>query len=670
MPEQAQQQAQGQGTLIAPVEDGPWGKGADSYLEPTQVDKGFYRWGVNVTNRGGVVRTRPGFAVIPVTGALGQPTIGVPRGTTIFTDKYEKTFLVIAIDGQILYLAYPFEGDWTAIPQLFFGGQGPVVFTRCIIAVTEDALGNLTDIDPAPVLIIQDGFSRAGYWDGTNARHLNPAKKVPFNGPSETPIGLWAEWSGNRYFVSDGNRVRASNLLNPIKFTEEDLLEEGGFLVFPGRVTGMTNTRDFQNLLVFTDNTTSSLMSSLIDRTQWATTQGFQTVMFNGIGCVGGFAITTQWGLKWWYSHDGLMSLDEGVKSYQSSKVTYKDRDMAWSKGNISTAFKKNIALGAYENLLQVSVPSGDIYNMHTWVMDESPLDNQTYWGYFGLPAWTGVWEGIRPIQWVTAAIKGVNRTFCLSKDYNGQNNVWEAVIGSRVDQTVDAEMNRVVKDITCSLETKLIGYDGNYKFFRLAEIYLDNVEGEVDLTVSYAPRRGGYKVVLRKHIISSDWIIQNPNTEIVAPGGEPYNQPFIFDATRPQSRVVRTISEAKTYFGPKSGDDAYQGVQTSANVPFPRQKDYAFSLLLQWTGRMSISSVRMYFDAEEQEVEGIAEADETTDRFVDMAGINKLMPAPKTPYVIDQESMDFESNVITGTAPLWIDMHPDTLETPLYQST
>lgn len=666
MPEQKQQ-----GSILAPVEDGPWGKGVDSFLESTQVQKNFYRWGVNVTNRGGVVATRPGLSAIPVTwdGQPGVPVFGQPRGLTVFTDKNDNTYLVVAVRTVILYLKYPFDDDWTWLRALSFGGTGPVVFTRCTQSVIEAADGTLTDIDPIPMLIIQDGFSRAGMWDGTTARHLNPAKKVPFNGPSETPIGLWAEWSGNRYWVSNGNRVRASNLLNPLKFTEEDLLQEGGFLAFPSIITGMTNTFDFRNLIVYTDQTTSTVQSSLIDRTQWGITPGFQAMIFPSIGCVGGFAITTQWGLKWWYSHDGLMSLDEGLRAFQSSKITYRDREMAWSKGNISTGFKKNIALGAYENLLQVSVPSGDIYNMHTWVMDEAPLDTLTYWGFFGLPAWSGVWEGVRPVQWVTAAINGVQRTFCLSKDYNGQNNVWEAITGVRIDNSVDGSLNHVQKDISCSMETKLLGYDGNYKFFRLAEIYLDNVEGEVDLTVSYAGRRGGYKQVLKKHIISSDWIIQNPTTQIVNIG-DPNNRPFLFDRTKPQSRVVRTISEAKTYAGPFSGDDIYQGVQTSANVPLPRQKDYGFSLLIQWTGRLSISCVRAYFDAEEQEVEGVAEVDETSDRFVDMFGFNTISPPPKTPYIIDYEGMDGQSNVITGPASLWIDMNPKTFIAPFYQST
>jgi hypothetical protein len=159
--------------------------------------------------------------------------------------------------------------------------------------------------------------------------------------------------------------------------------------------------------------------------------------------------------------------------------------------------------------------------------------------------------------------------------------------------------------------------------------------------------------VVLQKHIVSSDWIVQNSSTQIPV-------DTFVFDAVRPQSRVVRTISEAKTYTTPNSGDDAWQAVQTSANVPFPRQKDYAFSVLLQWTGRMSVSSVRAYFDAEEQEVEGIAEANEATDRSVDMAGVN-VMGTSLTPYVVDPLAMDFHSNVITGTAAIWID--------PQYQS-
>lgn len=702
-----------------PVEDGPWAKGTDSYLEPTQVAKGYYRWSVNASNRGGTVRTRPGFSAIPVrihTGTdapdiepptdgtdggteplppdvnepppdnilpppditeqslLDDPDVpdlpdvivaptGMPRGLTVFDDAQGIPQMVVAIGQRIYYCPFPFTAAFTMVNALRFEGQGPVCFTRCIVGVTEAADGTLTNIDPYPILMIQDGASRAGYWKGgQNARHLDPAKPKPFGGPSETPSGLWSAWSGNRYWVSNGTRVRASNLLNPIKFTEEDLLEEGGFLTFPGMITGMTNTFDFTSLLVYTHKNTSTLISSLLDRTQWGITPGFQKVIFEGIGCVGGNAITTQWGMVWWYAHEGLMSLDEGLRAFQSSKITFRDREMSWSKGNISAGFVGNIALGAFENLLFVSVPSGDKYNAHTWAMDEAPLDTLTYWGFFGLPSWSGIWEGIRPVAWFTASVKGQSRTFCLSADYPRDDdptqtvgaNVWEMVSETRMDLSFTPNFGPLIQPISCSLETKLLGYDGNYKFFRLAEIYLDNVEGEVDLKVSYAPRRGGYKVVLEKHIVSSDWLMQNPTTQIPV-------DTFLFDPMRPQQRVVRTISEAKTYTSvPNSGDDAYAGVQTSANVPFPRQKDYAFSVLLEWTGRLSISNVRAYFDPEEQETEGVDELDETTDRMVDMAGINKIDSA-LTPYKIDPLSMNFKSHVLTPTSAIWID--------PVFQS-
>jgi hypothetical protein len=454
--------------------------------------------------------------------------------------------------------------------------------------------------------------------------------------------------------------VNASDLLNPLQFYENTALESGGYLDFHENITGMTNTYDYRQLLVFTPMNTSTLQSSLLDRRVWAGTQNFQTVVLPGIGCVGGYAITTQWGIKWWYSYDGLMSLDESLRVYQSSKVTYKDREMNWSKSNISPSMKDRIAMGAFENLLFVSAPSGDIYNAHTWVMDEAPLDTLTYWGYFGLPSWPGIWEGIRPVAWITAPIHGTNRTFCLSRDYNFPDdtveairaNVWEAVTDARIDFTVDRDLNDVVRPILSQVETKALGYDGSYKFFRFAEIYLQDIEGEVDLEVFYAPRRGGYKQVLKKHIVASDWMMQHPSTEI--------SDFFVFDAARPQSRVVRTISEAKTYTGPNTGDDAFQNVQTSANVPFPRQKDYAFSVLLRWTGRMSVSSVRAYFDAEEQESEGIAEKDEDTDRFLDVAG-KGVIGTTLTPYVMDVEGCNYQSNFASTTSALgnnglWID--------------
>jgi hypothetical protein len=618
---------------------GPWTSGVDSWSDAVSVSDNYTRWNVNVTTRGGCPRTRPGMSVIPVS------TIGAARGMTVFTPNSGIAHLVVAIGTQILICPYPFTGPFVAIPTLNFGGQGQVYFTKAVQNTTQAADGTLTAIDPLLILMMCDGQTRSAYWDGTVARHLDPTKSP--KGPNETPTFERMEWSGNRLWGSLGKRLRASDLGNPLKFTEENILAESGALTAPGDITAMTRTADFNNLIVYTYENMTKVQTNILDRTQWALTPGFQAEVFPGIGCAAAKSPNNQYGMTWWYSNYGLASLDQAIQTYRSSRMHAQDQSMSWSKTNLSPDIS-GICTGVFENYYIVSVPSGDRFNAHTWVMDQSWQQEQSISDYYASirsPKWDGIWKGVRPVQIVTATIHGRQRCFCLSQDYPPtgstqiQNNVWEMFTPARLDVGLDMNGNKVQKRISCSVETKVLAQGPEYKDFRYIEVYCADIEGVVDLTISYAPLRGGFKQVQTKHIVASQWSVVAGTTTI-------FVDTFNWMSYRPQSRVIRSQDDQG---GNDAADINFEGVEAT----YPRQTDEGFSVLLQWTGNMSIRGVRLTVDDQIQEREGHVESDELTDRHVQMSGFQEIdSTTPST--VVD--GLGLKSEFVSSNTRIWVD--------------
>jgi hypothetical protein len=622
------------------VTAGPFFGGCDSYSDSTAIADTAYRWLVNGVSRGGTPRTRPGFKCYQ-TGASG-----FPRGFTIWTPGSGIPQMVVAVGSSIYALAYPFTGTFTAIANLSFPSTTQVYFAPAIQSVTEAADGTLTVLStPKRVLMICDGVSRTGYWDGTIAKQLDPSKAP--HGPSETPTFERMVWSGQRLWGSLGSRVRASNLANPLKFTEEDIPSEGGALVFPDNVTAMGQTYDFKNLLVFTDQTTSTVPTTIYDRSQWALTSGFQSVILPSIGCAAGKSVVNLYGLTWWYSHGGLMAFDQALQTYRSSRLHFQDQAMAWSKNNLSSDIS-GICIGTFENYMMVGAPSGDVYNAHTWVMDQAWGMEQSISDVYSAlkaPTWNGIWTGLRPVEFCTATINGASRSFCLSYDLpptgssTPQANVWELFMPSRFDSGFDKDGNATQKRIPCSIETKALAYGADYKDFRYIEVDCEDIVGVVNVTVSYAPLRGGYKQVQSQQFVASQWSVVNGQTTIAV-------DTFEFDSYRPQSRILRTQVDLGVN---ESSDAQYEGVESL----YPMQTDQGFSVIVRWTGQMSVRNVRLVLDLAVQDKEGKAVADETTDRHVQMSGVQTLETT--TPPTV-QGIEGLTSSFVTSNTRRWIE--------------
>lgn len=534
------------------------GAGMDSFTAPWALPSAQYHYGENVVCRGGVVQTRPGTII-----SLLLPT-GILQGAAFFRPQSGEPIFICAVNGAIYRSSYPYK-SYTRVAGLQFSPTSRFVeFMQCVQSTDYTADGVPFALQlPRSVMIIQDGNSRAGYFDGITARHLNPEPSTgttTVQGYDETKIGLHMAWCANRLWVARGTQVYASDYGNPTKFTESQYLNEGRAFYFPTDVTGLFALTNPNALLVFCEDSTHTLQAAVPDRTTWVSVPNFQDVLFPGIGCVAHRTLTYQYGYLWWLSRGGVISLDSSYNAQRSSRLDYVDKQMLFSKALLSQDLSQSCA-GFYENFLMFSVPSGSRDNRHTWVLDQSSAD--------GASAWSGVWTGWNPTQWLQVSADGYPRMYFTSRDYDGCNRLWQAFHPSRTDNGAP---------IDCCLITKMYDFRNvDLKRFLHAEVDVVEMLGPVSCMVCRSGEAGSWKRV-------AAWEM-NATNGAINPQWLPGYNPII-------SHRVQVRSGMRT-----GADNGISTLCTPCNVESEtlevRQK--YFMLMIAWSGRMGVASHRLF---------------------------------------------------------------------------
>lgn len=552
--------------------------GVNSFTSQSLLENGEYYMGLNLVNRGGVVQTRPGSSSLP----FDIPGTNL-QGLTLFKPTTGPASLVFMVDGKVFQSPYPFR-TYAQIPGLQFNKYSQYAsWANCVQSTDYTDDGSLINLpEPKAVLLIQDGFTRAAYWDGGVAAHINPTQSSgEFTEPGKdgTPVGLWMKWSNNRLWVSRRDQVFASDIGNPLKFTESQYLNEARAFYLPGPCTGMTETSDQQGIICFTAETGTLLRTSIQARDLWLTTPEFQKNILPTIGCTSPRSLVQQHGLVWWWTPKGLLNLDDALKLYVSSRINVQDQEMLQSKGNISYDIS-GVCGAYYENFVLFGVPNGDKLNTRVHVMDQAPSEDAF------TNSWASYWEGWRPVEFARGIISSQERIFCISHDYDGKNRIWELFKPERTDNGVP---------ITCFVETKLHLFgEREYKRFRYAEVEFCNIYGEVASMICAAGMKGGYQPVGFKDISATIGQIY-------------YDVQYGFGendlrGSRPQTRIVRT----------KDGSDPSSCNEECVESDLRGLVDKGFSLLIVWSGAAGVSAYRIFAQFEPFPLQGVCEADET----------------------------------------------------------
>lgn len=570
--------------------------GVDSYTQSADLGDQEAIMCMNTVCRGGIVQTRPG------SKQLLCPPTGNFQGCTLFTPANGISQLVFAVDGKVYVSLFPFT-SYTRLWNLQFSNTSKyIAWAVCLKSTDYDAQGNLIPVEnPYSILMMQDGYTRAAYWDGNTAGHLNPGTPdfpdqtdvVP--GFTETPIGLWMIWSGNRLWVSRGNQIFASDIGNPLKFTESLYLNEARAFYLSGDCTGMievpTDGSTSKGFIAFTQDNGTLFQSYIQDRTQWLTTPLFQNTIIPTIGCVAPRSLVTQYGLNWWFGPRGLTNINSALRQNITSRIDYQDNEMFASKAYLSPDLS-GICGSFYENYLFMSVPSQDLYNRHTWVLDQAPMEGN-------VNAWTGYWSGWRPIEWARGIVNGAERVFFGSVDYDGKNRIWEAMLPERTDNGCP---------ITCYAQLRdHAGGNLDRKQYDWSKFFLSQIYGDVDLNVYVASTKGGYQIQKSYHIVASKGQIYS-DTQYSERGP-------LMVGNIVQSRVIRTPSGLEDNECNACGVESQEG----------NKIDWAFSHLLVWSGQMGIRAYQMHMHESPDRDGGDCEEDEVGPRSLNAAGCSGL---------------------------------------------
>ena len=622
-----------------------WVHGCNSVRNPWALPSDQYKWGVNVSCRGGVVQTRPGFRMklsLPPGNfqggiifnankqyqAASQTTnlsgVKIIQEQAIFDSQgnpvtaSELPYVVFVVDGKVYYSPFPLTQpkNWNDY-QLTGIQLDATVSTVNLVVATQSAQTNPTggvSITPSHrLVVIQDGINQPAYWDGSDT----------VGGQSSTmPIGFWMSYSGSRLWVANGNVIYASDLANPLGWLERASGSTRGDFTVPRPVTAMRDyvgQNNLTTLYVFTDQQTLTLQSGILDRTQWSMTPNFQQVLFPNIGCVAGNSLAFQGGMLWWYSQGGLVSLDVAAASYLSSQVIYKDIEMAKVK-RLMSGNPSAICSVSFENYLLCSLPYLETLNSATMALDYAAASE---WNQSRTPAWAGVWTGIRPVSWSTNVIDNQPRCFAFSVDYSPTsdgsfNHLWEAFVPERYDTYLqvnpDGSTDDMVSRIYCQMETALLGDGMDRKQFTYGDLDCSQIAGTVDVTVSYRGTKGAYQKIL--------------STRLLAITDEYQYQ------TSPQAAAIDELGILQTQARRLITENVARTTKvTSCESHDTLDIDKAFSFLVEWCGAFGVEAIRMFQDSWSEKSVGKTNSNETQGCVVGENGATisvSLEPAPQ----------------------------------------
>ena len=513
--------------------------GVNSFLHPSLLPENQISWGINVVTKGGEILPRPPYSSVFDLGKFRA------QGICSFVPSNGNPNIVFAVSGKIYTSEYPFV-EFNQLTNISFDPDvDHIVFKEALKS-------NDVSVAPSSVLLMQDSRHRAAYWDGSTNRHLDPSA------PSlETPIGLWMEFVGGRLWVSNGVELFASDIQNPLSFTENTYISAGGsFQAVDGKViTGLVRTADARSLLVFTEINTTILQAGITQRSAWPTTQNFISILFPGVGCVGGKSIVSLNGELWWFSQEGARSFTQVGSAIQTSRNAISSNEMKRSFDNLSPFLSRCCGF-SHNTYLGFSVPSGDQYNRHTWVLDESVAD---LLGSDSSPCWQGVWMGTRPVEWTNVSVNGHDLCYFISQDIDGHARIYQAFSSSEEQSMFH------------SVETAGMKFDSpiSFKTFLFSEIHLNKIFGSVHLTGEYRGDYGCWKPMLDVNYCA-DRCIEKPKCTLN------------FGFPQSQSRYVRT-QNVSAECGSDFGSRYNQNVGTY------------FQNRFRWTGEAGIRAFKSH---------------------------------------------------------------------------
>lgn len=467
-------------------------KGVNSGMAPVTLGRDELAWAVNATFRNGFATSRP----------------GIQRRLLSFLTLAERNhFQDNIFEGAIFF-------QRTNQLVAMIGGR---LFS--IDARTYQVLDvSTSDLNPTnryrgwlceaeSYIIAQDGQSAPWIYDGATTRRSDT---FGIYGKREVPVGTAMCYGNGRLTVAlpSGQQFVVGDLVSEdpatvIQFTENDIINEGGFFSIPINSGPITAIRPIAQIDTSTGQgpiqilTTGAVFSlnAPTDRTQWKNaTFPIQTTSLVQSGALSDRATVNVNGDIWSRAFDGIRSFIVARREFSYQWV---NAPMSQELTRITSRDDVNqLSFGSaavFDNRLLMTVQPYKVWGHGVChralaVIDFAPI---AYLSDKTPPAWEGIWTGLNVLQIVPANYQGIERCFVFALSSSNTIQLWELTKNAIADNNGTSDV-----PIEWSIET------GAYTFPRApgtesvpaqeqvsldgGRVFVDEIQGTVSFSAFY----------------------------------------------------------------------------------------------------------------------------------------------------------------------------------------
>lgn len=456
--------------------------GASSAFDPELIPDNQLAWLRNGRIRGGKQHTRPFLRQRMV---LPQ---GLVQGGSYFS--VQGGMFVMQINGRIYRLRIgnrDSDFSYEEIPLDFI--NSPVLPTAWMV----ETVGSL---------VIQDGQSNPIIYDGSTARRSDLAE-------NEVPLGRMMAYGNGRLWVAIGaNELVAGDIItnefqSELKFTETGYFLGGGKFLFPTAITGLkfvpaSGAAGYGSLAVFTQEQTYLIKADITSRDLWAQIPGFIQPLLLSTGSIGQYGIAeVNQDLYWRDADGGIRSIRSAIADETGGPgLTPMSREVSRITDFESVHRLVNSSAISFGNrLICTASPFINEFGKTSFrdliSLDFSPVSSMRG---KSAPSYDGEWDGLLFDLLLTGKFGGTKRGFVVSTDYDGNNRLWEIMdsVGMEADTYYTCAGTSVLTEsqvpMISEYPTRDWGNPAERKRLQRCDVYLSDIEGDVELEVYYRP--------------------------------------------------------------------------------------------------------------------------------------------------------------------------------------
>ena len=476
--------------------------GMSGRIQPELLNETAYARGINISSRGGLVRTRPVFRMFP-----WQPTTltaGTFQGVGVFrlqgTDR-----LVFASSGHLEAVNLT-TGELTGYSQGLSAAQPLAYFCQADkYFICQDGASIPVIINPADVP------TDCRQADQSLPNHEVPTGTIMAYGHGRLFVvvtNVGGVSAGNRFFAAGDIIQQPNHPEYVLRFTETDYLAGGGAFSLPsemGYITGMCFLRNAQsgtgigNLVVFARRGVSSFVVS-VARSTWGSVDISQ-VLFMDAGTYSPFSIIPVNNDIVFRGQDGLRTIGYTATGAGSSNL-YNDpvsTDVAeWFENESIVNLQRCSTAWVNSRVFCTAMPETEACVQHYRGLVSLDASVIASMGQASPSIFDGIWTGFRFLRIASALYRGKETLFAVVRS-GGSNLLYylDEVDSEILDEDNIPDDSPGGKEPTCRLYTRAFeGGDagrGRDKRISFVDLWFKELLGAILVKVYYRP--AGYEL-------------------------------------------------------------------------------------------------------------------------------------------------------------------------------